>query len=865
MFGGIPIAAMVARASTLNKLSLPVIQPIVRSGNPEKKFSIDLKVGSESPVSEVHLGKFGSTCEDLSGNSDDGVDKEGAIGLAIGESNILDRGSSSSGELGFSDGHGDSNHLSGSSEVEDLDDEYKEDLGFGNCPNATVLDTKKSTMRSGDLEGCADEAPRQGNRVPVVTFLDCTSSDVASEEGDDGAVVFPDRPVVADDTKKGACYRCHKRNRFGEKEVCLVCGAKYCIKCLLRAMGSMPEGRKCITCIGYRIDESKRGTLGKCSRMLKKLLTDDVIKQIMSSEILCEVNQLPPNLICVNDKPLSIEELVLLQSCPNPPKKLKPGKYWYDKVSGFWGKEGDKPCQIISPQLAVGYTIRQDASNGNTNVQINNREITKPELWMLQAAGIHCEGNPHFWVTADGSYQHEGMNYVMGKLWDKKRVKIVCTALSLPFPSGTANTIGEEADNNTDNINSKNLDQKTMNKLLLVGSDHSGTCTVFKQAKILYNVPFSEDERQNIKFMIQRNLYSYIGILLEGRERFEEDYLVEMRRQRIDQPSSSSANANQVDEKNIYSISPRLKAFSSWLLQIMMSGNLGAIFPAATREYAPLVEELWRDKAFQATYTRRDELLMLPRVADYFLNRAVEISRMDYEPCEMDILYAEGITSSNGVASMEFSFSNSSRDGYMEPVDQNNHLVRYQLIRVHADSLGENCKWLEMFEDVDLVVYCVSLIDYDVFYEDNSGVCTNKMLASKKLFTNIVTHPNFAEKDFLLILSKFDLLEEKIEHVPLTQCDWFQDFNPVISLYPQNNNRNNPSLAQRAFYYIAVKYKRLFTSITGRKLFVSPVTGLEADSVDKALKYGREILRWEEDIHAFSMNSTESMEPSTSL
>ncbi|CAI9769101.1 unnamed protein product [Fraxinus pennsylvanica] len=801
----IPTAAMVARPSTLNNLSLPVIKPIVRSGYSEKKWSIDIKLGSESPVSDAHLGKSGSFDEDLLGNSEDGVHREGALGSTTGESNELYRGSSSSGE--------------------DLDEEYKEDLGSGNCSNAT-----KSKTRSGELEDCADEAPRQGSRMPVVTFRDCTSSDVASEEEDDGAVVFPERPVVVDDMRKGTCYRCHKRNRFGEKEVCIVCGAKYCSKCVLRAMGSMPQGRKCITCIGFRIDESRRGTLGKCSRMLKKLLTDDVIKQILSSEVLCEVNQLPPRLICVNDKPLSMDELVLLQSCPNPPKKLKPGKYWYDKVSGFWGKEGEKPCQIISPQLGVGYQIRQDASNGNTNVQINNREITKPELRMLQAAGICCEGNPNFWVTAEGFCQHEGMNNVMGKLWDKKIVKIVCTALSLPFPSSTANPGGEEVDNNTDKINSKNLDQKTTNKLLLVGTDQSGTSTIFKQAKILYNVPFSEDERENIKVVIQRNLYSYIGVLLEGREQFEQDYLVEMRRKRIDQPSSS-ASAGHVDEKNIYSISPRLKAFSSWLLQIMMSGNLEAIFPAATREYAPLVEELWKDKAFQATYTRRNELHMLPRVANYFLNRGVEIARMDYEPSDMDILYAEGIASSNGVASMDFSFPNSSsRDSYMEPaVDHNDSSTRYQLIRVHADSLGENCKWLEMFEDVDLVVYCVSLIDYDEFYEDINGVCTNKMLASKKLFTNI-------------------------------------DFNPVISLHPNNNNRNNPSLAQRAFHYIAVKYKRLFTSITGRKLFVSSVTGLEADSVDKALQYGREILRWEEERLTFSMTeSSESMEPSTSI
>lgn len=58
-------------------------------------------------------------------------------------------------------------------------------------------------------------------------------------------------------------------------------------------------------------------------------------------------------------------------------------------VFGSIKQEGEKPSQIISPQLAVGNTIMKEASNGNTRVLINGREITKAELWMLKVGLIN--------------------------------------------------------------------------------------------------------------------------------------------------------------------------------------------------------------------------------------------------------------------------------------------------------------------------------------------------------------------------------------------------------------------------------------------------------------------------------------------
>lgn len=860
----IPIAVAAVSASLLNDLSLPVIRPIVKSDPVSKKLPGDLGLtGSQNlGIHSEQRGEDGCDCVLLSE-----IDGSRVLVSVDGEGSPkrLTDGVGSSGTFGFSDSR-DSRELSQSSgALEILNDREQ---GVCSVLSSPALSSELEVSSCKD-EDCYNGSPHHVIRPSNVTSCD-PDSNVCSGSGYDEVEITQERQLPRISVKKGLCYRCFKGNRFTEKEVCIVCSAKYCGRCVLRAMGSMPEGRKCLTCIGSQIDESKRGALGVCSRMLKRLLTELEIKQIMKAEILCEVNQLPSQLVCVNGKPLCQEEMVILQTCSNPPRKIKPGNYWYDKVSGFWGKEGQKPCQIISPHLNVGGSIMINASNGNTNVVINNREITRAELWMLQMAGIICEGNTHFWLSADGACQEEGQNNVRGLLWAKRRMKLVCAALSLPIPSDAAKSCGEDVNNVVNGVGQNFLAEKTLYKLLLIGPSKSGSSTLFKQAKLLYNVPFTEDERQNIKFMIQRNLYGYLGILLERREQFEEEILTGTSNgQSLDQ-SDPSGNTSQYDKKTIYSIGPRLKAFSDWLLKVKMSGNLEAIFPAATREYAPLVEELWKDVSIQATYNRRSELDMIPRVASYFLDRAVEISRTDYEPSDTDILYAEGITSSNGLACMEFSFPKLPQDSCVDPADQRSGRdPRFQLIRVHPRSLGENCKWSEMFEDVGMIIFCVGLSDYDQLFDDGNGVPTNKMMASKKLFESIVTHPTFSGKDFLLVLNKFDLLEEKIEQVPLTKCEWFPDFHPVISHNQHNrsNTNNNvsssPSLPQQAFYYIAMKFKTLFHSLTGHKLFVSRVTGLESDTVDEALRFAREILNWYEAKPNFNEWSSYSIEAST--
>lgn len=162
---GLPTAAEVSSSFSLNDISLPVIQPIVKTNLVNQKGK---NIGSEPSLARKSIVRAGLSKElSIKVDSLDSLSKR------------IDDGIS----------------------------------GRGSCEIQEVSDVN-------------NETPCHVRKPSVVTFVEPEScSTEESEYSEIESVIHDEQPLVRNG-KKGTCYRCLKGNRFTKKEVCIVCNAK---------------------------------------------------------------------------------------------------------------------------------------------------------------------------------------------------------------------------------------------------------------------------------------------------------------------------------------------------------------------------------------------------------------------------------------------------------------------------------------------------------------------------------------------------------------------------------------------------------------------------------------------------------------
>lgn len=101
-------------------------------------------------------------------------------------------------------------------------------------------------------------------------------------------------------------------------------------------------------------------------------------------------------------KPAEVRALATYFRAPVPA-----GRYWYDRVSGAWGREGGPMQGRLAPNLPVRGKLWRAASGGRTGVIVNGRELHRRDVQGLAALGIPVRQG-RFWLDHRGVGGYEG-------------------------------------------------------------------------------------------------------------------------------------------------------------------------------------------------------------------------------------------------------------------------------------------------------------------------------------------------------------------------------------------------------------------------------------------------------------------------
>lgn len=262
-------------------------------------------------------------------------------------------------------------------------------------------------------------------------------------------------------------------------------------------------------------------------------------------------------------------------------------------------------------------------------------------------------------------------------------------------------------------------------KVLLLGSGESGKSTVLQQLKILHQNGFSKEELLEYRPFIFDNVIETGKDLAKARRMFN----VELEQ---DAP---------ITEKDIDN-----------LLGLQIQTTKLTSLP---RDLTATLKTLWNLPSSQELLvSEHRSSFYLMDSAGYFYDNLDRISQPNYVPIITDVIRTRKKTS-----------------GIFDTVidlDKNLRLHFYDV----GGQRSERKKWIHCFDNVTLVIFCVSLSEYDqTLLEDNSQ---NRLEESLILFDSVVNSRWFARSSIVLFLNKIDIFADKIRHVPLER--YFPDY-----------------------------------------------------------------------------------------
>lgn len=137
---------------------------------------------------------------------------------------------------------------------------------------------------------------------------------------------------------------------------------------------------------------------------VEKKITELISQFLQIQGPYANVNNLMPTIgkrVMINDYCLTAEEIQTLSK--DFGIQFYEGNFWYDANSGAWGYKAGPTAGYLADNLPIRYPLRSDASNGQTGIYVNGRQLPLQDLVDLQQA-FPTIFQGYYWLDGLGNF-----------------------------------------------------------------------------------------------------------------------------------------------------------------------------------------------------------------------------------------------------------------------------------------------------------------------------------------------------------------------------------------------------------------------------------------------------------------------------
>lgn len=351
----------------------------------------------------------------------------------------------------------------------------------------------------------------------------------------------------------------------------------------------------------------------------------------------------------------------------------------------------------------------------------------------------------------------------------KKRGSITAWIANSFSSMTSSSSSSKQNPNSLNNFSSSNSStspnsSRTPVTIAMYGTGESGKSTILKQMKVIHQGGFSTEELDSYRADIYRNIHESIILLLDT----------------IDYTELTQ------DPKTLDSV--KIVRFFKPIYGALEHLPL---------EYVEAVNFLWIEliRARYYIICRKNYIL---DSAPYFLDAIFRIGSENYVPTNNDVLHARLTTS--GISEYNFIASD----------------LAVKMFDVGGQR-PERKYWVETYNNVTTLIFCVSLSEYDqVLMEDSRQ---NRLVESLQLWKNIINSSWFQRTSIVLFLNKKDLFRRKLK------------YHPLELFFPQFKKLQGKSITEdQVFEYSKNFILQLFLGLNYNRLPIYPYVTCATDT-----------------------------------